>query len=52
MSSASKPIHLYTLPTPNGVAVSVYLDELKKAYPGFDYEYVGVGVVLIDSFGH
>ncbi|TEB30194.1 glutathione S-transferase [Coprinellus micaceus] len=38
MSSASKPIHLYTLPTPNGVAVSVYLDELKKAYPGFDYD--------------
>ena len=32
-----KGIHLYTQDTPNGVVVSSYLEELKAAYPGFDY---------------
>lgn len=37
---SQKPILLYTWRTPNGHAASVYLEELKAAYPGFDYEYV------------
>ncbi|KAF9534847.1 thioredoxin-like protein [Crepidotus variabilis] len=39
MSSTQKPIFLYTLWTPNGVAVSVYLEELKASVQGFDYDY-------------
>ncbi|KAF5331617.1 hypothetical protein D9611_007738 [Ephemerocybe angulata] len=44
MSSDSKPIHLYTLATPNGVAVSAYLEELKKKYPGFDYDFTKIDI--------
>ncbi|RXW25286.1 hypothetical protein EST38_g561 [Candolleomyces aberdarensis] len=40
MSSDSKPIHIHTLATPNGVAASAYLEELKKQYLAFDYEHV------------
>ncbi|KAF9452488.1 glutathione S-transferase [Macrolepiota fuliginosa MF-IS2] len=35
---SQKPILLYTWRTPNGQASSVYLEELKAAYPGFDYD--------------
>ncbi|KAJ2931657.1 hypothetical protein H1R20_g5441, partial [Candolleomyces eurysporus] len=41
---SSKPIHLYTLATPNGVAVSAYLDELKKQYPTFDYDFTKIDI--------
>ncbi|KAJ2922264.1 hypothetical protein H1R20_g14826, partial [Candolleomyces eurysporus] len=38
-STTSKPLHLYTYPTPNGIPVAAYLEELKAAYPGVvDYE--------------
>lgn len=38
--SAHKSIVLYTFATPNGVAASTLLEELKAAYPGFNYESV------------
>lgn len=44
MASAktTKPLHLYTMVTPNGVVPSIYLEELKRAYPDststFDYD--------------
>lgn len=38
-SSIGKQILLYAAPTPNGVCASVFLEEIKSAYPGFDYEY-------------
>ncbi|KAJ2931577.1 hypothetical protein H1R20_g5439, partial [Candolleomyces eurysporus] len=44
MSSDSKPIHLYTLATPNGVAASAYLEELKKQYPAFDYDFTKIDI--------
>lgn len=37
---AQKPIMLYTSPTPNGHAITIFLEELKAVYPGFDYEYI------------
>lgn len=37
---SQKPIILHTWTTPNGYAISIYLEELKATYPGFDYEYV------------
>jgi len=36
--SALKPFKLYTWPTPNGKKVTAFLEELKLAYPGIDYE--------------
>lgn len=45
MSSAStKPVLLYTAPTPNGHKPSVFLEELKAAYPGFDYDWQKVDI--------
>jgi hypothetical protein len=35
---SEKPLMLYTGPTPNGYKVSVFLEELKVAYGGPDYE--------------
>jgi len=35
---SQKPIVLHTYTTPNGYAASIHLEELKAAYPGFDYE--------------
>ncbi|KAI0076733.1 glutathione S-transferase C-terminal-like protein [Panus rudis PR-1116 ss-1] len=34
----SKPLLLYWWPTPNGKKVTAYLEELKAAYPGIDYD--------------
>jgi glutathione S-transferase len=34
----SKPLTLYTLGTPNGHKVSVFLEELKTAYPSLTYK--------------
>lgn len=39
MSSELKPIKLYTAGTPNGYKASIFLEELKAAYPGFTYEF-------------
>ena len=39
LTMSQKPIVLYSLPTPNGVAVSIFLEELKAVY-GVDYECV------------
>lgn len=40
MSTHTKPFVLYTAVTPNGQQVSVFLEELKSAYPqaNIDYE--------------
>ena len=38
--TTEKQIVLYTASTPNGVCASIYSEELKSAYPDFDYEYV------------
>lgn len=32
------PLKLYTAGTPNGFKASVFLEELKAAYPDFEYE--------------
>lgn len=37
-----KPFKFYTWGTPNGFKVSVFLEELKLAYPEISYEYVPV----------
>lgn len=36
----SKNFKLYTVGTPNGHKVSVFLQELKAVYPDIDWEYV------------
>lgn len=38
--SAEKQVLLYTASTPNGFCASILLEEIKSAYPDFDYEYV------------
>lgn len=38
MATGNKDLLLYTGPTPNGHKVSVFLEELKAAYGGPDYE--------------
>ena len=40
----SAPITLYTMPTPNGHKVSILLEELKAAYPGFDYDWQRIDI--------
>lgn len=42
MSESTKPLLLYTGPTPNGRKVTVFLEELKEAYgaDAIDYEWV------------
>jgi len=42
--SADKSIVLYTFATPNGVAASILLEELKATYPGFNYESVTIDI--------
>ena len=37
MSESTKPLLLYSFPTPNGRKVTIFLEELKAAY-GLDYE--------------
>lgn len=39
-TETSKPVVLYTVPTPNGVVASIFLEELKKEYGGPEYECV------------
>lgn len=39
-----KPLKLYSAPTPNGQKVTVFLEELKAAYPDFKYEYHAVSL--------
>jgi glutathione S-transferase len=34
-----QPLQVYTSPTPNGFKVSIFCEELKKAYPDFQVEY-------------
>jgi len=47
MSSTSKLV-LYSVPTPNGVAASILLEELKAAYGGPDYETVKMSIMDAD----
>ncbi|KZV84921.1 glutathione S-transferase [Exidia glandulosa HHB12029] len=45
MSSATKPVILYTARTPNGWKPSILLEELKAAYPGqFDYDWQKIDI--------
>lgn len=40
----SKPLVLYTWRTPNGFKPSILLEELKAAYPGFDYDWQRIDI--------
>ena len=40
MSEIPKPFLLYAAPTPNGIPITAFLEELKAIYPGIAYEYV------------
>ncbi|TFK24276.1 thioredoxin-like protein, partial [Coprinopsis marcescibilis] len=44
MSTSTKPFHLYTFPTPNGVVPIFYLEELKKVYKDIDYDVTRVDI--------
>jgi len=43
--SMSKPILLYTFPTPNGVKVSTFLEELKTVYPSVQYDVESINIM-------
>jgi len=43
--SSHAPLHLYTAGTPNGKKPSILLEELKAAYPGFDYSYERIDIL-------
>ncbi|KAJ3736448.1 glutathione S-transferase C-terminal-like protein [Lentinula guzmanii] len=40
----SKPFLLYTFPTPNGVKVSAFLEELKTVYPSIQYDVESINI--------
>ncbi|GBE79238.1 glutathione S-transferase C-terminal-like protein [Sparassis latifolia] len=40
----SKPLLLYTGPTPNGHKVSIFLEELKQTYEGPDYDVFSINI--------
>ncbi|KAJ3910210.1 glutathione S-transferase C-terminal-like protein [Lentinula edodes] len=40
----SKPLVLYTFPTPNGVKVSAFLEELKTVYPSIQYDVESINI--------
>ncbi|KAH7103436.1 glutathione S-transferase [Auriculariales sp. MPI-PUGE-AT-0066] len=40
--SSTRDLFLWTAGTPNGHKPSIFLEELKSAYPGFDYDYRGL----------
>ncbi|KAJ3851649.1 glutathione S-transferase C-terminal-like protein [Lentinula lateritia] len=40
----SKPLVIYTLPTPNGVKVSAFLEELKTVYPSIEYDVESINI--------
>ncbi|EIM81288.1 glutathione S-transferase-like protein [Stereum hirsutum FP-91666 SS1] len=44
MSTTEKPLMLYTGKTPNGFKVTVFLEELKAAYGGPDYDWMGIDI--------
>ena len=39
MSASTKPLVLYTVPTPNGLPISFFLEDLKAINPIVDYEW-------------
>ncbi|PCH41380.1 glutathione S-transferase C-terminal-like protein [Wolfiporia cocos MD-104 SS10] len=43
-SEGSKPLMFYTGPTPNGRKVSIFLEELKAAYGGPDYDIFSIDI--------
>ncbi|KJA30135.1 hypothetical protein HYPSUDRAFT_32229 [Hypholoma sublateritium FD-334 SS-4] len=45
-TTSTKPITLYTAGTPNGHQVSIFLEELKAAYPGVDYDAVKINMSI------
>ena len=49
MSAPTKPLILYTVPTPNGVPISIFLEELKVINPTVDYEWALCKTFIIDS---
>ncbi|KAF7332181.1 Glutathione S-transferase C-terminal-like protein [Mycena kentingensis (nom. inval.)] len=44
LNMATKPLFLYTGPTPNGHKVTVFLEELKRVYPSVDYDYESIDI--------
>ncbi|KAF9525791.1 glutathione S-transferase [Crepidotus variabilis] len=44
MSSAQKPIFVYTGVTPNGFATTILLEALKSINPGFDYDFEKIDI--------
>ncbi|KAF9534851.1 glutathione S-transferase [Crepidotus variabilis] len=45
MSSAQKPILVYTGVTPNGFPITILLEALKAIVPGFDYDYEKIDIL-------
>ncbi|THH09214.1 hypothetical protein EW145_g2166 [Phellinidium pouzarii] len=43
-TQSSKPVVLYTQATPNGVAISILLEELKDSHSDLDYESVSMSI--------
>ncbi|EFI27692.1 mitochondrial protein [Coprinopsis cinerea okayama7 len=42
MPNLPKPLHVYSYPTPNGLSVPIYLNELKRVYPNLDYDFTNI----------
>lgn len=49
MSTHTKPFVLYTAVTPNGQQVSVFLEELKSAYPQANIDYEWASLIYLIS---
>ena len=45
--NSTKPLVLYTVPTPNGVSASIFLEELKAVNSTVDYEWASLNASLI-----
>jgi len=43
-TQSDKSLVLYSVPTPNGATVSIFLEELKEAYGGPDYEPISMSI--------
>jgi len=44
MSDSTKPLVLYTAPTPNGLPISFFLEDLKAINPIVDYDFVKINI--------
>ena len=46
-NTTTKPLVLYTVPTPNGVSASIFLEELKAVNSTVDYEWASLKHFII-----